>query len=76
MVCLRIGVEILLPLEKLLRALRGWGCGTQENLTQGKKVKVAQVCLTLWDPMDCTVHGILQAGILELVADPFSGESS
>ena len=22
-------------------------------------VKVAQSCLTLWDPMDCTVHGIL-----------------
>ena len=23
------------------------------------KVKVAQLCLTLWDPMDCTFHGIL-----------------
>ena len=36
------------------------------------KVKVAQWCLTLCDPMDCTVHGILQARILEWVAFPFS----
>ena len=26
---------------------------------------------TLWDPMDYTVHGILQATILEWVAFPF-----
>ena len=35
-------------------------------------VKVAQSCLTLCDPMDYTVHGILQARILEWVAVPFS----
>ena len=29
------------------------------------KVKVAQSCPTLCDPMDFTVHGILQARILE-----------
>ena len=29
------------------------------------KVKVAQSCLTLWDPMDYTVHGILQARIVD-----------
>ena len=29
-------------------------------------MKVAQPCLTLCDPMDYTVHGILQARILEL----------
>ena len=29
------------------------------------KVKVDQSCLTLWDPLDYTVHGILQATILE-----------
>ena len=28
-------------------------------------VKVAQLCLTLCDPMDHTVHGILQARMLE-----------
>ena len=36
------------------------------------KVKVTQSCPTLWDPMDYTVHGILQARILEWVAIPFS----
>ena len=40
------------------------------------KVKVAQLCLTLCDPMDYTVHGILQARILEWVAIPFSRGSS
>ena len=36
------------------------------------KVKVIQSCLTLCDPMDYTVHGILQARIQEWVAFPFS----
>ena len=36
------------------------------------KVKVAQSCPSLCDPMDYTVHGILQARILEWVAFPFS----
>ena len=40
------------------------------------KVKVVQSCLTLWDPMDYTVHGILLARILEWVAFPFSRGSS
>ena len=39
-------------------------------------VKVAQSCLTLCDPIDYTVHGILQARILECVAFPFSRGSS
>ena len=39
-------------------------------------VKVAQSCPTLCDPTDYTVHGILQARILEWVAFPFSRESS
>ena len=39
-------------------------------------VKVTQSCLTLCDPMDYTVHGILQARILKWVAFPFSRESS
>ena len=34
------------------------------------------VCLTLYDPMDYTVYGILQARILEWVAYPFSSGSS
>ena len=39
-------------------------------------MKVTQSCLTLSDPMDYTVHGILQARILEWVAFPFSRGSS
>ena len=40
------------------------------------KVKVTQSCLTLFDPMDYSVHGILQARIVEWVAFPFSKGSS
>ena len=40
------------------------------------KVKVAQAFPTPFDPMDYTVHGNLQARILEWVAIPFSRESS
>ena len=45
------------------------------------KSEVAQSCLTLCDPMDCSppgscVHEILQARILEWVAFPFSKGSS
>ena len=36
------------------------------------KVKFTQSCPTLCDPMDYTIHGILQARILEWVAFPFS----
>ena len=41
-----------------------------------RKVKVAQSCPTLCDPMDYTVHGILQTRILEWVAFLFSRGSS
>ena len=40
------------------------------------KVKVTQSCLTLFDPMDYSVHGILQPRIVEWVAFPFSRGSS
>ena len=51
------------------------------NDTEGMLCLVAQSCLTLWDPMDCSppvpsVHGILQARILEWVAMPSSRRSS
>ena len=38
--------------------------------------KFTQSCPTLCDPMDYTVHGILQARTLEWVAFPFSKGSS
>ena len=45
------------------------------------KVLITQLCLSLCDPMDCSlsgssVHGILQASTLEWVAIPFSRTSS
>ena len=40
------------------------------------KVKVAQSRPTICNPVDCTVHGILQARTLEWVAFPFSRGSS
>ena len=40
--------------------------------TKACEVTVAQSCLTLCNPMDFTVCGILQARILEWVAVPFS----
>ena len=43
---------------------------------QWSEVKVAQSCPTLCDPVDYTVHGILQARILKSVAFPFSRGSS
>ena len=50
-------------------------------LSMSTRVLVVQSCLTLWDPMDCSlpgssVHGILQARILDWVAIPFSKGSS
>ena len=39
-------------------------------------MKIAQSCPTLCDPMGNTVHGILQARILEWIAFPFSRGSS
>ena len=39
-------------------------------------VKVAQLCTTLCDSTDYTVHGTLQARILEWVDYPFSSGSS
>ena len=43
---------------------------------EGSEVEAAQLCLTLWDPMDYAIHGNLQARILEWVAFPFSRGSS
>ena len=40
------------------------------------KVKVAQSCLTFFNPMDYTVRGILQARTLQWVDGPFSRRSS
>ena len=49
----------LYPLTQVWKKLSEW-------------VKVTQSCPTLYSPMDYTVHGILQARILEWVSFPFS----
>ena len=48
---------------------------TRGRILKWSEGKVVQSCLTLCDPMDYTVHGILQA-VLEWVAFPFSRGSS
>ena len=62
-------LQLLKPLSSRTRAV------------QHEKAKVAQLCLTFSDPMNCSlpgssVHGILQARLLEWVAVPFSRRSS
>ena len=49
---------------------------SSETLNNSLCKKVAQMCPTLCDPMDYTVHGILQARILQWVAIPFFRGSS
>ena len=51
---------------------------TARRDTQNTDTEVAQSCLTLCDPMDCSpsgssVHGIFQARVLEWGAIAFSG---
>ena len=68
--------------QALLSVYEVISCNSQMYLV-GSEVKwseVAQSCLTLCDPMDCSqpgssVHGIFQAWILEWVAVSFSRES-
>ena len=50
--------------------------GFQPQALNGNKVKVAQYCSTNCNPMDYTVHEIIQVRILEWIAFPFSRESS
>ena len=50
--------------------------GIKSLIQTALKVKVAQSCPTLCNPMDYTAHGILQARILEWVAVPFFRGSS
>ena len=70
-ICFRCSVSSLLDMNSLkIRNLDGGGGGL-----------VAQSCLTLYDPTDCSlpgssVHKILSARILEWVAIPFSRGSS
>ena len=47
-----------------------------QYITAAAAAKSLQSCLTFCKPMDYTVHGTLQARILEWIAFPFSRGSS
>ena len=73
-------IKTVIKKKKNLSTENTWGpvnfTSTVYLTLKWSEVKVAQLCLTLCDPMDYTVHGILQARILERVAFPFSRGSS
>ena len=67
---------LLFLMGKALELMSSMGLWSQKV-----KVLVAQSCLTLWDPTDCSpsgssVHGILQTRILEWAVISFSRRSS
>ena len=67
--CWPLGVSLLLCPST------GKSAGWYRNERSRKRVselKVTHLCQTLCNPMDYTVHGVLQARILEWVAIPFS----
>ena len=74
--CMNLCLFIHSPFEGLL------GCFHLPSiLSKESESEVAQSCLTLCDPMDCSlagsaIHGIFQAGVLEWVAISFSRRSS
>ena len=63
-------------IRKKKRKDRQKGMGTKNTYGTGVKVKVAQSYLTLCNPMDYRVHGILRARLLEWIAFPFYRRSS
>ena len=76
------GPEVDVYVENSKNSKEGRMAGVRSK-GQGKKSEseVAQLCPTLCNPVDCSppgssVHGILQARILEWVAISFSRESS
>ena len=64
--------EAFIEYVTILLIFYAWFFGLRMWDLSSLKVKVAQSCLTLCDPMDYTVCGILQIRILEWVAVPFS----
>ena len=65
----------------VVSAITTWNIDRHASWTEWIWIHFAQSCLTLRDPMDCSlpgssVHGSLQARIQEWVASPFSRGSS
>ena len=72
-------VAMVVDREAEAQSGRGRARSTSQQeveLERPLRVSVTQSCPTLWGPMDYTVHGILQARILEWAAIPFSRGSS
>ena len=73
------GLPFLLPGDLPNPCFLHWQADSLPLRHLGNPVIAAQSCLTLCNPSDCSlpgssVHGILQARILEWVAIPFSRE--
>ena len=70
-----------LKLKKVRTSFRPFRYDLNQILMTIEWSEVAQLCLTLCDPMDCSlpgspVHGIFQAIVLEWIAISFSSGSS
>ena len=77
---MRLGLQPLFFWELECKSIHNTTCGCLAGLANHsvtlKVLKVTQSCLTLCNPIDSTVHGILQARILEWVAIPrYKGSS-
>ena len=75
----RVSRSALSSPQKVYGELKCWIVSISSHLFQEvilESVKVSQSCPTLCVPMNYTVHGILQARILQWVAFPFSRGSS
>ena len=78
------GLGIFKMLQMIAIVSQRWESLYIQMLLRGNakvKVSVIQSCPTLWGPMDCsppgpTIHGILQARVLEWAAISFSREPS
>ena len=77
----KVGIKVPMQLISCIERLRvnygtlattPWASLVERHMQR----RIAQLCLILCDPMDYTIHGILQARILEWVAFPFSRGSS
>ena len=71
-----INIYTLLCIELIANNDLLYSPGTKLSIMWLCEVKVAQLYLTLCNPREHTVHGILQARILEWVDVPFSRGSS
>ena len=66
-----------LPYRRILNNLCKYSSFLHPFLFAAAAAKSLQLCLTLWDPIDCSlpgssIHGIFQARVLEWVAIAFS----